>query len=81
MLSLHKVCIVNDRNYQTTMQRERRRYYAENGYKRLDITLSPKLFKRLRPHLEEYGAGGSHYGHAFVNLLEDLQFDDEPDKT
>jgi hypothetical protein len=66
--------IVNDRAYQTKQQRERRQFYAKYGYKRLDITLSPQLFERLKPHLEQYGANGTHYGAALVQLLEELQF-------
>jgi hypothetical protein len=66
--------------YRTQMQRERRRYYREKGYKRLDIMLSPDLFKKLQPHLEPY-AQGTHYGYALVRLLGDLEIADGDAET
>lgn len=61
--------------YRTQMQRDRRRRNKKNGHKRLDITLSSSLFKRLKPHLKPY-AQGTHYGYALVRFLEELEIVD-----
>ena len=40
---------------QAERQRQRREYLRKKGYCRLDITIEPKLFERLRPYLAHYG--------------------------
>ena len=51
-------------------QRDYRKSLKSRGYKRLDIQISPKLFKQLRPHLGRYG--DSHTGVQLVLFLEKL---------
>jgi len=57
-------------NMQTQRQRQRRQRLKNIGYKRLDVYISPKLFKQLRPHLGRYG--DSHTGASLVKFLEGL---------
>jgi hypothetical protein len=41
----------------------------ESGYRRLDIQLCPRLYKRLMPYIKEYG-GENQPGQAIIKLLE-----------
>jgi hypothetical protein len=57
---------------------ERQRQYRESlrrqGYKRLDIWISPALFTKLRPHIGRYG--DSHPAASLVDFLEELEIMD-----
>lgn len=60
--------------YRMWYQKNRRRYLRESGGKRLDLWLSPDLWKKLKPHLTPYG-GDTHPGHGMVLFLESLMRD------
>lgn len=62
---------------QIERQRQRREYLRKKGHRRLDITIEPKLFERLRPYLAPYG-GDTHPGYALVAWLDDV-LDDVPE--
>jgi len=48
---------------------KRRNRLKQLGFQRLDITVSPELFKRLQTYIRKYG-GDSHPGHALVAWLD-----------
>jgi hypothetical protein len=56
-------------------QSKRREFLAKLGYKRLDITLSPRTWKKLLPHLQDYGVN-TYPGAALANFLDDLEITD-----
>jgi hypothetical protein len=56
-------------------QKEYRDSLTRQGYRRLDIWIPPKVWRKLEPHLREYG-GGTHPGHALVRFLEELEICD-----
>jgi hypothetical protein len=52
-------------------QREWRKSQRRNGYKRLDIWVSPKLWAKLEPHLGRHKH--THPGAELVDFLEGLE--------
>lgn len=62
---------------QAERQRQRREYLRNRGYRRLDVYIDPKLFKRLLPYIQPYG-GDTHPGYALVAWL-DAELDDVPE--
>jgi hypothetical protein len=60
-------------------QRERRERLRKQGYRRLDLYLSPDLFARLLPHIRPHG-GDRYPGFGIARLLEErVQEWDEPE--
>lgn len=53
-------------------QREWREWQRRNGYKRLDIWISPKLWVKLKSHLDPRYRD-SHPGASLVDFLESLE--------
>ena len=62
---------------QTERQRQRRESLRKKGYRRLDVYIEPKLFKRLLPYIQQYG-GETHPGYALVAWL-NAELDDVPE--
>lgn len=63
---------------QAERQRTRREYLRKKGYRRLDVYISPKLFKRLLPYIQPYG-GDTHPGLALVAWLDSELEEYEPE--
>lgn len=62
-------------NASQSYQSQRRTSLTRRGYKRLDITIDPRTWAKLLPHLQEYGVR-THPGAALVSFLEDLEISD-----
>lgn len=69
--------IIETRDYINARKRAYRKRKAENGHVRLDITLTPKLVKKLQPHLDivgkRWGITGQPYGFILVEWLNRLE--------
>ncbi len=69
--------ITETRDYINARKRAYRKRKADNGHVRLDITLPPKLVKKLQPHLDTVGKRrgitGLPYGFILVEWLNSLE--------
>jgi hypothetical protein len=67
--------MASSRERRTYTARMGRRRLTEQCYVRMDITLPPRLFEKLKPHLEKQYWQPGHYGYCLVKFLESLELE------
>lgn len=56
-------------------QRKYRQKLKDEGFMRVEIFISPELWAKMRPYLDQYkGYGGLQPGRAIVDFLSDLSY-------